>query len=443
MLPALYRAQTKRETVRKPRRTIVRQQKPISTSEHYIIKIQGYKALSCGKLSSNIYQKEKTVKSFDDIRALAAGALICGAGIGVISNSGGLFVRPVCESLGFSRGGFAMVPSISLIFSMMMAIPFGRRLKKGNIRVLLLCCAAVCCSVSAGYSFCDRLWQFYLLSAVNGLAVNGISMLTASVAAAGSRFGRTVSVATAAAGSGAVSFFALPILTKTIERFGWRWGYRLQAGMAFCVLLLAACALKEKKGAKNAPKSTVLVPKRGLFGLYLGLFSANFVHMSLFGQAAPFLTDIGFSSQQAAGVVSRCTLLAVLAKPLFGAISDKFGARAGSAVLSAALLTGCVFALLLPDNGELITFYPAILSVCTCASGVLSASFAAWLFAKEEFAPAAARFALVTTAATALANPIGGFVFDKSGGYNILWSGCILAQILSFLCLFANKNLKG
>ena len=382
------------------------------------------------------------MKSFDDIRALVSGALICGAGIGVISNSGGLFVRPVCESLGFSRGGFAAVSSISLAFSMITAIPFGRRLKKGNIRALLLLCAVVCCSVSAGYSFCEELWQFYLLAAVNGLAVNGITLLTASAAAAGSSFGRTAAVGTASAGAGLLSFFSLPLITQAIERFGWRWGYRVQAGTAFCVLLLAAAVLKEKKGAKNAPKGTFLVPKRGIFGLYFGLFSANFVNIALFGQTAPFLADIGFSAQQAAGVVPRCTLFAVLAKPLFGMLTDRLGTAAGSVILSSALLGGCITALLLPQNNGLITVYPILLSVCACAAGVLSAAFAARMFAGEQFAPVLARFTLVTTAASALASPIGGFVFDKTGGYNILWLICSVVQILGLLCLFANKNAK-
>lgn len=376
------------------------------------------------------------MKKFDDIRLIAAGALICGAGIGVISNSGGLFVRPVCDSLGISRGEFAAVSSISLVFSMAMAVPFGQRLKKGNIRPLLLCCAAVCCSVAVGYSFCEKLWQFYLLSAVNGLAVNGISMLTASVAAAGSSFGRTVSVGTASAGAGIFSTLALPVITKTIEHFGWRWGYRVQAAMAFGVLLIAALMLKEKGAPKAEGGAAPTRKGKRFISLCIGLFMANFVNMALFGNTVPFLTDIGFSAERAAGVISACTLFTVLSKPVFGALTDKSGTKAGVMVLSSALLLGSLFALMLPNNRELIVLYPILLSVCSCANGVLSASFAGRLFEKEQFAPISARLSLVTTAATALANPIGGIVFDKSGNYNILWFYCIFVVFGCLLFLF-------
>ena len=56
------------------------------------------------------------MKKISEIRPVAAAALIAGAGVGVFSNAAGLFIEPVSTSMGFSRGGFGAVSTISLLF---------------------------------------------------------------------------------------------------------------------------------------------------------------------------------------------------------------------------------------------------------------------------------------------------------------------------------------
>lgn len=381
------------------------------------------------------------MKFFDDVRPLLAGALICGAGIGVISNSGGLFLRPVCDSLGISRAEFAAVSSISLLGSMITAVFYGKRLKRGRIRPLLICSAAVCCAVSAGYSFCGRVWQFYLLAAVNGLAVNGITMLTASAVAAESRFGGALSVGTASAGAGIVSALFLTPLSQIIERFGWRWGYRFQAGAAL-LLLAGAILLVEERNSVSAEKEVLpFKADKGFVLLCGGLFSANFVNMSLFCNTAAFFADIGFSAQRAAWAISACGVASVFVRPLFGAFSDRLKATAGAFACSLALFCGCLAALFMPRVNSLAAVYPLLLAAGSCANGVLPAAFARERYGREGFSAAISRFSPMTAAAAALSNPIGGLVFDLSGGYNILWFGCMGLSILSFMLLFmGNRN---
>lgn len=395
-----------------------------------------------GKLSSKGFAKEKAVRFFDDIRPLISGAMICGAGIGIISNSGGLFVRPVCDSLNFSRAGLGAVQTISLLLSMITAISFGKRLKRGRIRPLLLSCAAVCCAVSVGYSFCGRLWQFYLLAAINGLAVNGITMLTAVSVSAKSRFGGAFSAGVAAAGAGAASAVMLSPIAQTIERLGWRWGYRLQAAAAFSLLVMAALLLKEGETEDMTAASPKSKSDRGSMLLCIGLFSANFVNMALFCTTAPFFADIGFSQESAAGAISLCSAAAIVVRPLFGALSDRLRAFAGANICCSALFGCCIAALLLPKFSRAAAVYPFLLAICSCANGVLPAAFARQRYDRGEFSAAVSRFSLFTSAATAVAQPTGGFIFDMSGSYRILWVGCAGISILSFMLFFAAEKTK-
>lgn len=380
------------------------------------------------------------MKKISEIRPVAAAALIAGAGVGVFSNAAGLFIEPVSTSMGFSRGGFGAVSTISLLFSMLMTLPFGRWLKTVSPKRIVILCSAVCCCVLWGYSFCGALWQFYLLAAVNGLAVNGITMLTASVMASKSKaHAKTAAVGAAAAGAGLFGFAAIPAISRVIESFGWRWGYRAQSAIGLAILLPTALLLVDSvpAGGCDKEKTAAKIGGPGFWALCAGLFLANFASMAQFNHAASFIRDMGFSPDSAAGVMSACTLITVAAKPLYGLLLDKAGLKIGVAALCLAILGSGAAALALPFESRLITVYPLLLAAGSCSNSILAAAFTLKLFGQEHFAPVVARLTLATTAATALATPLAGFVFDLTGGYNMMWWACISAGAISGALLFS------
>ena len=59
------------------------------------------------------------------------------AGIGIIMNSMGVFVKPVSESLGFTRGGFTLYFTIAALAMMVMAPVMGKLLERYDIRVVM------------------------------------------------------------------------------------------------------------------------------------------------------------------------------------------------------------------------------------------------------------------------------------------------------------------
>lgn len=385
-------------------------------------------------------------------KVILTGALITGTGIGIFSNCMGVFIEPVCSDLGFSRGTFTLIGTISIASSMLVIIWFGKLLQSIPIKRILLICAMVCSCVPLGYSFCTVLWQFYILAFLNGLAVNGITMLTVGVLIERQlKYNKGMAMGASFAGVGIFSSAMLPILQITISNFGWRWGFRLESAVGFSVLLPTILFLVNSDMGTNV-KTKITQPDGQVCAavvrtlsfrlLFIGLFCANFVNLSLYNHAIPYLTDIGFEPLSATMVSSTATLLMMFTKPLFGIALDKFGLRAGTLILSSVLLGGAFMALALPTWSGFSFFYSVLLAGCSCANSIPANVFAANLYGKQDYAQIVARLTLAASAGAAIGTPLAGFLFDNLGSYQLAWISCAFLSLLSGATLFGAIKTK-
>ncbi len=379
-------------------------------------------------------------------KIIMTGALITGAGIGVFSNCMGVFVTPVCHALGFSRGGFTLTGTLSILSSMTVLLLFGRWLQTVPIRRILLLCSLLCGSVPLAYSFCNKLWQFYLCAFVNGLGINGLTMLTVGVLIERNlRNSRGVAMGASFAGVGVFSSLMIPLLQLTIERYGWRWGYRLQSAVGLAVLLPTVLLLV--RGGGGTPGCETETAAGGtdcadamktvcFWLLFAGLFCANFVNLSLYNHAIPYLTDIGFGAMSAAMVSSVATLLMSVSKPAYGAALDKFGLKAGALLLGTVLLAGSATALVLAQCRQIGFLYSVLLAGCACANAIPGNVFAAGLFGRKDYARISARLTFAASAGAAGGVPLAGLWFDRTGAYDPMWLLCSLLSLLAGGLLF-------
>ncbi len=379
------------------------------------------------------------------LKIILTGALITGAGIGIFSNCMGVFVTPVSEALGFSRGGFTLIGTISILSSMTVLLPFGRWLQTVPIRRILLICALLCGSVPLAYSFCQTLRQFYFCASVNGLGINGLTMLTTGVIIERQlRDGRGAAMGASFAGVGIFSSLAIPLLQLVVGQYGWRWGYRLQSAMGLAVLLPTVLFLVRVDGGETARRKEAAdgvqcadaVKTRSFWLLFAGLFSANFVNLALYNHAIPYLTDVGFGAMSAAMVSSAATLLMTVTKPAYGAALDKFGFKTGALLLGAVLLSGAATALAVAQYRQIGFLYSALLAGCACANAIPGNVFAAGLFGRKDYAHISARLTLAASGGSASGVALAGLWFDRTGNYHNMWLLCTALGLLTGALLF-------
>lgn len=103
------------------------------------------------------------------------------AGIGIIMNSMGVFIKPVSESLGFTRGGFTLYFTVAALAMMVMAPVMGKLLERYNIRLIMTVCTTMMATSFALFSQCRTLPQFYILALFLGIGSAGLHIIPVSM----------------------------------------------------------------------------------------------------------------------------------------------------------------------------------------------------------------------------------------------------------------------
>ena len=234
--------------------------------------------------------------------------------------------------------------------------------------------------------------------------------------------------------SGAVM---VPIVSWLVETQGWRWAVT-SMGLALGAVLIPlvwkfAIFRPEERGLQpdgRAMAEAVDEPlesasawtfARALRDRRIWLLVA-IVGPSFFGVGAVLLalhahiTDMGLSAAQASSVVALATLMAALAKPLFGGLADVLSKRLMMVVSLVVQVAGLALIVTLENVGGLMVAaflfglgYGAAMPMWTVFIGAL--------FGRGAFARVMGLMTPLTTVFSLLGFPFASLVFDMAGSY--------------------------
>jgi predicted MFS family arabinose efflux permease len=361
--------------------------------------------------------------------------------IGSTTYAFGLFVKPLEQDFGISRGDANRGLALFIVGMGLSAPLIGRLLDRRSARGVMLFGAfwmaagllAVALAPSLGW-----MALAVLLVLASGAAM--IGPLTANTLAARwfeRRRGRALGLV--AVGTSVGGTLLVPLIAYNIATYGWRQALMIQAGLI--VLIVGALALwvvrdrpqdlgllpdgalrRQEDGpavvAAVAPDWTAarLLRQRDFWciGLSVGLTFA--VTQSVLASLVPYASDAGIDAKKAALLVSSLSVCSILGKLLFGALAERVDKRW-------LLLTVVAFTLL-----ELATLivqpdFRWLLIICGLAGFALGGELPVWAaIIAERFGPRS--FGTVM----GLMNPINmvcslgaisyvGAAYDRSGGY--------------------------
>jgi len=288
------------------------------------------------------------------LAAFLAIATSFGAMIGVTS----IFIIPLQEAFGWSRGEIALAQNAGLLAAA--TSPFlGRAVDRFGPRRLMLGGMVLSGIVYLGFAVMNgSLAQYYVLYALANIIGLTASGLTCSrVISENFVRSRGFSLAVARSGLSLTGAVLPPVMFAIISHYGWRAGYVTHALLIWvlalpCVYLWVRPRGEATRGATGAPAGeTAMVPIREILGNWrvwmlclgaaLGYAPAN----AVMTQLAPLLVGKGIAPAAAAGLVGL----------------------AGVASLGGALLTG-----MLVDR----LWAPAVAFVFACGSGLGTALLA-------------------------------------------------------------------
>ena len=276
--------------------------------------------------------------------------MLQGAGFGIVNNCAGLFYQPVAQTLGVSIGAISVYSSISIIascFVMLFATQLLERYKANRILTLGAICTSAPMVVLA---FCNRIWQWYLLAAIQGFGLAFTMNLVAPIILNNwfhEKLGLAVGLSVSSGGIlGAIMSY---VIGQILQNGTWRTAY-LVSGLVGLILTLPGCLFilcmhpqdkglepygEKKQSSQAAAQESACAPHAGIAWLLRDLRLWKLLPIILVARVntgfMPHLTTYGSSLGLA---VSQATLLTTLfmlgniaSKLSFGPLNDRWGAK--------------------------------------------------------------------------------------------------------------------
>ncbi len=383
----------------------------------------------------------------------AACFLVMAMSVGIVNNSSGVFIKPVCESLGFSRGAMAVNNTIIAASCMAVSLFAGPIYRRFDVRRVMVLSGAFMAAGYFGYSFCRTPPAFYAASAVVGLSEALLSCVAVSMVI-GNWFcaRRGTAMGIASMGSGIGGMLCNSLAGQAILRFGWQHTYRLLALRMFvCVVPACFFVLRTRPedvglrpyGESPQPsgrppqeaEGRLLAEVRHTARFWLLCIASGILSMSVSSviqHIAPHISDVGFSDSFAATAAALCMGSLAAGKFLLGWLYDRLGVR------GATLLSNLCIALTLA--GALAVPFKPALALIVAGAGlgggfgmVATPLIAQMVYGRRDYGAILGRFSAFACAGSMAAPLFINRAYDRFGSYKPAFAVMLAAVCLSAL----------
>lgn len=375
--------------------------------------------------------------------------------LGFCSTNKSIYVAPVTDANGFSRGLYSVGDTCRYLTTAFVNVFFGTLIAKFGIKKLILCGFGCLILANLCFSVAGHLLLFYLGGCLLGA---GFSFTTTAMVGCvvnkwfSKNRGTVMGIILSANGIGSVVavWILYPVAHRAGDAFAYRDAYRLTIAVLLVTMLIVAVFLKKEKpasGEATAPE------KREQGGKWIGMdyptairqkyfwimtvciFITGFMLQGITGIAAAHLEDVKMDAGLIKTVLSIGSIALTASKFLTGFIYDRTGLRFTVALCSvAAVIT--MFSLATAGNGafgQIAAFLYAVLSsLALPLETIMLPIFAADLFGEKAFDKILGVFVSANTVGFALGSFFVNLVFDIFGSYVPAFLVCgVLMMIVS------------
>jgi MFS family permease len=399
---------------------------------------------------------------------IVAGAFFLNfAGIGILMNSMGVFLKPVTESLGFTRGGFTLYFTIAALSMMVMAPIVGKLLERYDIRIIMTLCTTMMAASFTLFSQCRTLPQFYIAAVFLGIGSAGSHIIPVSMMITNwfiDKRGLAMGIVFSATGIGGLIFN--PLANWIIVHHNWQMAY-IVLGLVIAAASIPTAAvvvrarpsdkgllpyggeeaLSRQSSAEQTGHSATQAFRTASFWLLaiIILFIAV-ANMGVLHHIVPYLTDLGFSSDTAANLMSLHMGMLVIGKILVGALADRMGLLRTyllcviGLMVSIALLYGARFL-------WVAVAFNVLFGLAIAVRTVLPPLMTAVCLGQKHFAVIYGFLNIFTTLGSAVGVPLSGFIHDWTKSYHLafaIYIGlCVVAAAAGALALSRGPKMAG
>ena len=402
---------------------------------------------------------------------IVAGAFLGNlVGGGLESFTFSVFLRPMSESLGWTRTALTGALTVRLATSAALQPLFGPLVDRYGPRYIMVASAIIGGVAALLLSRVNEIWQFYAIFALVGLSggvgVGGV-VTRATVAKWFIRLrGRAMAFTTM--GGAAPGVVLAPLLTFVVFNHGWQSGWLVMAALFFSLLLpISFLMIRQPEdvgllpdGAKNQEEVQAAHRRRSgqefesswrlgealqtkaLWFLTISLVVGGFSVASVVVHEFSYVTDQGFSTGVAAAVLSTHAVMASTGRLIWGFLVERFHVRYCMAILYLCCALG-VGTLLVASSVPMVFLFAVVYGVSVGGHAVLSSVVWADYFGREFVGTIRGALTPLTTGSIAIGPLLVGLGYDIAGSYLEVFLGLLALYLLgSVLILLAKPPVK-
>ncbi len=397
---------------------------------------------------------------------VGASLVILAVGLGMFISTNSVFVKPICDSLGFARSQFTLHRTVLTLTGAFILPLFAKVIRRLGVRKTLLIGSSALSLITVGYSFANSLWHFYVLAFFNGLFVNAVNFMVVGILI-GAWFEDKRGFATGIAysGSGLGGAIMIPIVSNLIGLVDWRFGYRFMGILGAAILIpVIIIFIKDspaklgllpytkteteddmKKSAENPPVNLSLQDSfrtSRFWFLIIAFFFISFFAGATNTHSAPYLSDLGYSTAMVSAVISLFMIFLTAGKILLGIIYDRFDTMFGNIFVAVCSLIFPIAALLLPMPA-VPWIYAVTVGIASCGLSVPVPILITRYFGAKDYPAIFSLITMISTFGPALSVPAMGAVYDFTGSYKPAWVALlILSGIIAVSLVGAELSYK-
>lgn len=356
-----------------------------------------------------------------------------------IRHGNGLFLQPMTIDLGWGRETFATAMALqNLLWGL--AQPFTGMLadKYGTGRVVLS--GALLYAVGLILmAFSQTGWELSLSAGLLiglGLSGTSFSVVLGVVGRAFRAEKRSMALGIASAAGSFGQFVLLPIEQVFITRFGWFEALLIIAGIAVLMAPLAS-AMVEKQGggtiatvqqsAGDAMKEAL--SHRGYVLLTLGFFVCGFQLIFIGVHFPAFLIDRGLSAETGMMALALIGLFNIFGSYIAGYLGGRLSKKYLLSTLYLVRSVVITVFLLLPITPVSVYIFAATIGLLWLATVPLTNGLVAQIFGTQYLSMLGGFVFLSHQIGSFLGVWLGGYLFDRTGSYDVVWIGAIVLGI--------------
>ena len=363
---------------------------------------------------------------------LGAAALITCMGMGTLFSLG-VFLRPIQDSMGWSRTGISTIALLNWIAMGVGSFMWGALSDRFGTRVVALAGGALLGLGLVLSSQVTTLWQLHItFGAMVGLAVGAFYAPLTATATKWFTANRGLAVALVSAGIGFGVLIVSPLARALTTLFDWRMAMLIMGDLAWSVVIPAALLIRDQptdvgglalggpgaSGRDYTMREVLATPQ--FWAIALTHFACCAAHSGPIFHMVTHAIDQGVATMAAATVLSMSGLASVAGRIATGIIADRFGAK--PTLIAGLALQAVVIALYLfaRDSGS---FYLLALVFGVAYGGVmpLYALVTREYFGEKVIGSAYGAVFLVSTLGMGLGSFAGGVIYDHLGSYAWLY----------------------